>query len=382
MLGLGGTFISFIVIGILTYTWSDMGLIVNNGKSVNISMQEALFVGATLSATDVVCTLALIKEDKTPKLHSILFGEASSNDAIAILLLSSLHNVSIDKIDAASVFQFISEFLYNCIASVLLGLLFGVLCALATKYFRALQERHSKETAMLLYISWIGYTIADICDLSGVICLLVCSIVSGHYAMCNLSPHAQVVSSQCFRFIGDAAEALVFAYLGLTAHAYNLFDVPIGFLLLLFASTIIARFCGTYLLSYFCSAITCNKHNFGFKNLSLVWVGGIIRGGISFALILTIDSENSEILQRSVLALVVLGTLLMGTILPMWVTWVDIKEISVSVVLPHGPTNIQSFSREERGWLHKKWKEINHKYIRKALIHPEALAKMDNKKKC
>ena len=381
MLGVVGTLISFIVIGLFIYAWSDMGLILKNGKSVNISMQEALFVGATLSATDVVCTLALVKEHRTPRLHSILFGEAATNDAIAILLLDSLHNVTIDKIDAASVFEFIGEFLYNCTASVLLGLLFGALCALATKYLTGLQRWKSKDTALLLYISWVGYAIAELCNISGVICLLVCSIVSGHYAMFNLSPNSQVVSAHCFHFIGDAAEALVFAYLGLTAYAYDLFSVPIGFLFLLFLSTVIARFSGTYLLSYLCSVVTCKRHNLGFKNLSIVWVGGIIRGGISFALILTINTENAEILQRSVLALVILGTLLMGTILPLWVRWVDLKEVSVSIVAPLGNDSFMSYTRPERGWLHNKWREVNHKYIRKALIRSDALAEMNNKKK-
>jgi NhaP-type Na+/H+ and K+/H+ antiporters len=120
---------------------------------VYITLQEALLVGATLSATDVVCTLALVKEAKTPRLHSILFGESASNDAIAILLLASLDNVKIDEVTAGSIFTFIGAFLYNCIASTCLGIIFGAASAYLTKKFRSLRDWPSRETAMLLYIA-------------------------------------------------------------------------------------------------------------------------------------------------------------------------------------------------------------------------------------
>ena len=383
MLGVGGTLIAFIVIGLLTYVWSEAGLIVKDGHTVYISLQEALLVGATLSATDVVCTLALVKEQKTPRLHSILFGESASNDAIAILLLASLDTVQIDKIDASTIFTFIGEFFYNCLTSTLLGILFGAISAYLTKRFRSLRDWPSRETAMLLYLAWIGYVIAELCNISGVICILVCAIVSGHYAMYNLSPPARIVSHNFFHFVGDASEALVFAYLGLTAYSYDLFNVPILFLIALFASTIIARFCGTFLLSLLCSLLTCKKHYLGMKNLSIIWMGGIVRGGVSFALILTITGHNAEILQISVLALVIVGTLIIGTALPLWVLLMDVKEASASLVEPHGahgeghgdegPTPENEESVVKKGWLHRKWRHFDDNYIKKFLIHEDEL---------
>lgn len=374
MLGLGGTMIAFIVIGLLTYVWSEAGLIVKDGKTSYITLQEALLVGATLSATDVVCTLALVKEKNTPRLHSILFGESASNDAIAILLLASLDKVKIEEISAGSVFTFIGEFIYNLVTSTLLGIIFGGLSAYITKRFRSLRDWPSRETAMLLYLAWIGYVIAELCDISGVICILVCAIVSGHYAMYNLSPPARIVSHNFFHFVGDASEALVFAYLGLTAYSYDLFSVPPLFLIALFASTVIARFCGTFLLSYFCTAVTWGKHNLGIKNLSIIWMGGIVRGGVSFALILTITGENSEILQISVLALVIVGTLIIGTVLPLWVLLMDVKEVSVSIIEPHGhePAPVEDVSK--KGYFHRKWRWLDDNYIKKFLIHEDELA--------
>lgn len=381
MLGVGGTLIAFIVIGLFTYVWSEVGLIHDkDGKLVHISLQDALMVGATLSATDVVCTLALVKEQKTPRLHSILFGESASNDAIAILLLASLEKVSIDQISAASIFTFLGEFLYNCITSTLMGILFGALSAYITKKFRSLRDWPSRETAMLLYIAWIGYVIAELLGISGVICILACAIVSGHYAMYNLSPAARIVSHNFFHFVGDASEALVFAYLGLTAYSYNLFSVSYSFLFAMFGSTLIARFFGTIVISYIITLLTCGKHDLGIKNLSIIWLGGVARGGVSFALVLTITGDHSEVLQDAVLALVILGTLVFGTVLPLWIMLMDVKEVSGSLIEPqHGHGGGHSEAHEpveevgKKGWLHRKWRNFDDNYIKKWLIHEDEL---------
>ena len=146
-----GPIISFVLIGIFAYLWSQQGLLVWNGKTIFISVEEALQIGAILSATDVVCTLALVQEDKTPRLHSILFGESTTNDAIAILLLNLVNNIQVQNLNAVSVFAFIGEFLYNCILSILLGIIFGVLSSYLLKIIDWSSSHSSYQVGFLLY---------------------------------------------------------------------------------------------------------------------------------------------------------------------------------------------------------------------------------------
>ena len=377
MLGVGGTFVSFIVIGMSTYYWSERDLIKKNGEVVHIEIQEAFMVGATLSATDVVCGLALIKENKTPRLHSILFGEATSNDAIAILLLASLKHVNINNLDAESVFSFMGEFLYNCISSILLGILFGVISALVTKTFRSLRSWPGRETAILLYVAWIGYIVADILEISGVICILVCSIISGHYALYNLSPTSRVVSQNFFHFIGDGAEALVFAYLGLTAYSYEVFSISPWFIAAMLLGTLIARFIGTYILSFIITLVTCGRHRMGIRYLSTIWLGGIVRGGISFALALTYTGDHAEVLQITVLAYVIVGVLIFSSFLPLWIILMNAQEDPTDVAPVDGhDAGTGEKPQEERGWLHQKWKNLDDNYIKRWLIHEDELSEL------
>ena len=45
-----------------------------------------MLLSATLTATDTVSLLSLIKKNQFPKIHSIIFGEGVLNDSVAIIL--------------------------------------------------------------------------------------------------------------------------------------------------------------------------------------------------------------------------------------------------------------------------------------------------------
>ena len=47
-------------------------------------------MAATLTATDTVSVLNIIKERDFPRLHSIIFGEGIINDAVALLLFKTI----------------------------------------------------------------------------------------------------------------------------------------------------------------------------------------------------------------------------------------------------------------------------------------------------
>ena len=52
--------------------------------------------------------------------------------------------------------------------------------------------------------------------MSGIISLLTCSIIMGHYAWYNLSPQGKSTTSVTFAFLGSTAEAGVYCYVGIS----------------------------------------------------------------------------------------------------------------------------------------------------------------------
>lgn len=185
-----------------------------------------------------------------PKLHSIMFGEGIMNDAVSILLFESLLSVNLNNLGAAEVFIFVGEFLLNCVGSIILGALFGLIASWLLKVSEALDEDPTHQTAVILYMAYISYLIATMLGISGVITMLVCSIVLGHYAWYNITAEAKHGSSIAVHFLGFASESLTFVYLGMSIVAYSTNNFSIYFLAAVTAIVLGSRAIAIFGMSY------------------------------------------------------------------------------------------------------------------------------------
>ena len=83
-----------------------------------------LLLSATLTATDTVSILSLIKRKKFPKIHSIILGEGLLNDAVAIILFKiSLR--SSDPVMNNVVGMQAAGFLWEFLSVTLMSVFFG-----------------------------------------------------------------------------------------------------------------------------------------------------------------------------------------------------------------------------------------------------------------
>jgi solute carrier family 9 (sodium/hydrogen exchanger), member 6/7 len=104
-----GTFISAMVVGLLVWVWTKIGLESLSALSLPIALQ----LGATLSATDPVTVIAIFTTYKVdPKLFTIIFGESLLNDAVAIVMFEALGRITTtgEKLGIISVFEGIGVF--------------------------------------------------------------------------------------------------------------------------------------------------------------------------------------------------------------------------------------------------------------------------------
>lgn len=76
--------------------------------------------------------------------------------------------------------------------------------------------------------------------------------------------------SNCFAFIGDAAEALIFSYLGLTAFSYKEKDIDYVFIFLIIISSMVARLFATLVLIKIAGWISKGKYNMSYRAISIV----------------------------------------------------------------------------------------------------------------
>lgn len=138
-------------------------------------------------------------------------------------------------------FIFIGEFLLNCIESLAIGGSFGLLATWLLKKGKALEEEAAFQTALILYLAYMSYIVAEIANASGVIALLVCSIVLGHYAWYNMSHDAQVNSKSTINILSFSAEALTFVYIGICVITYSTEDYSVDFMFFIIGIVMASR---------------------------------------------------------------------------------------------------------------------------------------------
>ena len=69
-----------------------------------------------------------------------------------------------------------------------MGIITAGLSALMLKKVRALTKTPVVESCMIFCIAYVGYVLAELWHLSGIITLLTCSVMMANYTWYNLSP--------------------------------------------------------------------------------------------------------------------------------------------------------------------------------------------------
>ena len=170
------------------------------------------------------------------------------------------------------------------------------------------------ETIFLMIFGFGTYLISEILSLSGILSLLITSIVISHYAFYNLSDIGQQSSGVFFSTFSYLSEAFVFIYLGLCSLLKES-DWSISFTAYSFLAVIIARFVGIFLTSAIFKLIyMCFKKKFELDiyELIVIFFSGTIRGAIAFGLVLSVNSKNVKVIKSTCLILVLFTTVVLG----------------------------------------------------------------------
>lgn len=312
-----GTFISAIVVGIILFLYTKLGL-----ESINISFVDALAVGATLSATDPVTILSIFNSYKVdPKLYTIIFGESLLNDAICIVMFETCEKFHGQMAEVSSLFQGIALFLITFTISTLIGLIIGVMIALLLKHSHI--RRHPQiESCLVLLLAYESYFFSNGCHMSGIVSLLFCGITIKHYAYYNMSRRTQIATKYIFQLLAQLSENFIFIYLGLSLFT----EVELVFkpllIIVTFIAICVARWAAVFPLSRFINWFARRgRPTTGYTqdqdeeipyNYQMMefWAG--LRGAVGVALAMGLQGDAKWSLLATVLVVVVLTVILFG----------------------------------------------------------------------
>ncbi|KAL3047777.1 hypothetical protein OYC64_021866 [Pagothenia borchgrevinki] len=280
-----GTAISCFVIGNLMYGVVKLMQVLGQ-LTDKFYYTDCLFFGAIMSATDPVTVLAIFNDlHADGDLYALLFGESVMNDAVAIVLSSSIvayqpSGANTHMFDAAAFFKSVGVFIGIFSGSFVMGAATGVVTALVTK-FTKLHCFPLLETALFFLMSWSTFLLAEACGFTGVVAVLFCGITQAHYTYNNLSAESTQRTKQLFEVLHFLAENFIFSYMGLALFTFqNHIFSPI-FIIGAFISIFIGRAFNIYPLSFFLNLGRRHKIKGNFQHM-MMFAG--LRGAMAFAL--------------------------------------------------------------------------------------------------
>ncbi|XP_009330038.1 PREDICTED: sodium/hydrogen exchanger 6 [Pygoscelis adeliae] len=315
-----GTAISCLVIGSVVYGCVAL-MKVTGQLGGDFYFTDCLLFGAIVSATDPVTVLAIFHELQVDvELYALLFGESVLNDAVAIVLSSSIvaYQPAGDNshtFDVTAMFKSIGIFLGIFSGSFAMGAATGVVTALVTK-FTKLREFPLLETGLFFLMSWSTFLLAEACGFTGVVAVLFCGITQAHYTYNNLSTESQHRTKQLFELLNFLAENFIFSYMGLALFTFQNHVFNPTFVVGAFLAIFLGRAANIYPLSFLLNLGRRNK------------IGTNLQHMMMFAVGVDADQENVGV-----------------------------------------PESERRSTKAESAWLFRMWYNFDHNYLKPLLTH-------------
>ncbi|XP_018339847.1 PREDICTED: sodium/hydrogen exchanger 8 [Trachymyrmex septentrionalis] len=299
-----GTAISAFVIGAGIYL---LGLA---KVAYKLSFVESFAFGSLISAVDPVATVAIFHAlDVDPVLNMLVFGESILNDAISIVLTTSVLESNNAATTSEAIILGLNRFCLMFFASAGIGVVFALISALLLKHVD-LRKNPSLEFGIMLVFTYAPYVLAEGIQLSGIMAILFNGIVMSHYTHFNLSTVTQITMQQTMRTLAFIAETCVFAYLGLALFSFRHRFEP-ALVVWSVILCLIGRAANIFPLALLVNRF--REHQITRKMMFIMWFSGL-RGAISYALSLHLDfsDETRHVIITTTLIIVLFTTLIFG----------------------------------------------------------------------
>ncbi|KAM3601752.1 uncharacterized protein V6R79_018317 [Siganus canaliculatus] len=363
-----GTVISCFVIGLIMYGFVSFMKVVGQ-LGGDFYFTDCLFFGAIVSATDPVTVLAIFNELKVDvDLYALLFGESVLNDAVAIVLSSSIvayqpTGDNSHSFEAMALLKSFGIFLGVFSGSFALGVVTGV--------FTKLRDFPLLETALFFLMSWSTFLLAEACGFTGVVAVLFCGITQAHYTFNNLSPDSQDRTKQLFELLNFLAENFIFSYMGLTLFSFQSHVFNPLFIIGAFVAVFVGRAANIYPLSFLLNLGRRNKIGSNFQHV-MMFAG--LRGAMTFALSIRDTATYARQMMFSTTLLIVFFTVWIcgGGTMPM----LSFMSIPVGVDSDQDTSSSAALdgtqrrnTKHESAWPFRIWYNFDHNYLKPLLTH-------------
>lgn len=267
------------IIGVII---SVVGIAYGLNFFTGIPLPIAFLVGASLSATDPISVVALLKElGASKRLRTLMEGESLFNDGVAVVAFSLLVGIPLGTIDKFS----ISDSLFTFLSFVGIGGGIGCLIGFGISYLTQRFDLPLVEQSLTLVSAYGTYVIVEKFGGSGVIGVVIVGLILGNFgSRIGMNPRTRLIVSEFWDFVAFFVNSIVFLLIGDQINYRTLVD-NIALIVVAIGAVIVTRAISVYGLSTLSNWIADSR--IGIKEQTLLWWGGL-RGSVSIALVLSV----------------------------------------------------------------------------------------------
>ncbi len=278
--------ILFSTFGVLASTFLIGGMMygIFSLLSMNVAFIYCLLFGALISPTDPIAVLGILKQAGVPKkLETKIVGESLFNDGIGVVVFITIFQMARVSGQAIEWGEIGWLFLEEVGGGILLGLGLGYVAFQLMKRI----DHYEVEVLITLAIVMGGYVLASALHFSGPLAMVVAGLMVGNerFRVSTMSEMTESYIDKFWELIDMLLNAMLFVLIGLEIVLIKFEDniVLVGFIAI--AAVMLAR----YLSILLPIAIFRKRLNF-VPRTSFIMTWGGLRGGISIALALSLET--------------------------------------------------------------------------------------------
>lgn len=353
-----GTIIAAVSFGGLLYLASS-----SLSTEHSLTLAECLSFGSLIAATDPIATLATFGSLGVNKnLEIVISGEATVNDAVAIILFDTFNKLVTREVVTAG--EAIGSFFSLMIGSSLIGLVVGVAASLVFKYVHFGNGHHNIETAAFIGITWSAVVWAETAHMSGIIALLMCGLICEHYTYRNLSPASKIQTVGVYKQLSVIADSTIYFLVGfISIVQWNGFNVKVTFFCLFLM--LISRMFTVFPLNFIVNMWRGVERKIPFAHSVMMWWAGL-RGAIAVSLALTFPSINRQMFISTTLFLTMITVFINGAF-----TGKVLEVLKIETGQEYA-MKAEAYHTDEALAALTGWRKIDNLYIKRVLLRPSA----------
>ncbi|XP_039623572.1 sodium/hydrogen exchanger 2-like [Polypterus senegalus] len=365
-----GTFWNVFGIGVSLYGICQ----VQSFKLSDVSLLQALLFGSLIAAVDPVAVLSVFEEiHVNEQLHILVFGESLLNDAVTVVLYKLFKAFcKMQVISLEDVLVGISQFFIVGCGGVAVGIFFGLITALTTRFTGKIQVI---EPLFVFLYSYLSYLTSEVFHYSGIMAIIACAVTMKQYVEFNISQKSHVTVKYFMKMCSSVSETLIFIFLGVsTVRDNHEWSWPFVCFTVFFC--LLWRALGVLFLTAILNKLRINTVTF--KDQFIIAYGGL-RGAICFSLVFLLDDfPRKRLFITSTIVVILFTVFVQGMTIKPLVELLEVKRTGKptnvskeihSRFLDHIVAGIEDISGH---WGHHYWKDkfeyYNKKYLKKLLV--------------